>query len=68
MAIERSFPEDTGRIFWQLAGTRGSPVPGTGMDPLKALFSGWMGYCYHAFRQATQFYEEVESDFLSLCA
>lgn len=68
MAIERSFPKDTGRIFWQLAGTRESPVPGTGIDPLKALFSGRMGYSYHAFRQATLFYEEEESDFLSLCA
>lgn len=45
---------DTGKMFWKRASQ--------GEGPLKALFSGSLGYSYTAFRQAVLLYEETASD------
>ncbi|KAH9882696.1 hypothetical protein J1614_000061 [Plenodomus biglobosus] len=52
--------EDTGALFWK---KHFESQPATvGTLPLKALFSGPLGYSYKAFRQAMLFYEEAFND------
>ncbi|RWA09455.1 hypothetical protein EKO27_g5671 [Xylaria grammica] len=57
--------EDTGELFWATA-----IHAGQGIDPLKELFGGPLGYSYTAFRQAVLMYEEIadEKEFDTLCA
>ena len=60
-------PEDTGKMFWEMA----AKLPSFSLQPrpLNALFNGPLQYSYTAFRQASLLYEEVADDdrFEGLC-
>ena len=56
---------DTGMLFWKMLPNYKSRYKD---DPLKAIFSGPMGYSYTAFRQAALLYEEVDDhEFDDIC-
>lgn len=52
--------EDTGALFWKKVSD--SQTLKREDFPLKALFSGHLGYSYNAFRQAALLYEETAND------
>ncbi len=54
--------EDTGTLFWKMAGHAGQPQQGESEYPLKTLFSSPLGYSYTAFRQAMLLYEEAANN------
>ena len=60
--------EDAGTLFWERSSN--AMAMEDEASPLRALFSGPLGYSYTAFRQAMLMYEEVSDDaqFDCLCA
>ncbi|KAJ5953024.1 uncharacterized protein N7479_011437 [Penicillium vulpinum] len=59
--------EDSGVLFWEQVGL--PPAESKNSGPLKALFSGPLGYSYTGFRQAALLYEEavIGEEFEACC-
>lgn len=62
-------PEDTGKLFWDLAAGFPNATPNIDTHPLQTLFSSPHGYSSTAFRQAVLLYEEIadHEQFESIC-